>query len=103
MPVQTLPTMFYTTICTLLYAAIYCYKKSISDKWLLKNVATSSLAGMLLLAFGFANCASAQNLRVAYFGETLTHYGVRGGMEYNLQGIDALCAYTLIFLLNFKL
>ena len=40
---------------------------------------------MLLLAFGFANSASAQNLRVAYFGETLTHYGVRGGMEYNLR------------------
>ncbi|MDX2281999.1 MAG: hypothetical protein NW218_20580 [Saprospiraceae bacterium] len=88
--------MFYTTICTLLYAAIYCYKKSRSDKWLQRNV-----AGMLLLAFGIANSTSAQNLRVAYLGETLTHYGVRGGMEYNLQGIAALCAYTLIFLLNF--
>lgn len=93
--------MFYTTICTLLYAAIYCYKKSRSVKWLLKNATTSSLAGMLLLAFGIANSTSAQNLRVAYFGETITHYGVCGGMEYNLQGIAALCANALIFLLNF--
>lgn len=26
----------------------------------------------------------AQNYRIAYFGETITHYGLRGGMEYNL-------------------
>jgi hypothetical protein len=77
--------MFYTTICTLLYAAIHLYKKSKSDIWPLKIVVGSALAGLLLLGSGTCNSAAAQNLRVAYFGETLTHYGVRSGMEFNLH------------------
>lgn len=39
----------------------------------------------LAVYLGFAHDAYAQNLRLAYFGETLTHYGLRGGMEYTLR------------------
>lgn len=34
------------------------------------------------------NAAFAQNIRLAYFGETVTHYGMRGGMEYNLRSVE---------------
>jgi hypothetical protein len=40
------------------------------------------LAVILLLSL--LNKLQAQHLRLAYFGETVTHYGLRGGAEYTL-------------------
>ncbi|MFN7118649.1 MAG: hypothetical protein ACK4TA_17760 [Saprospiraceae bacterium] len=39
----------------------------------------------ILMLFSVTPSLFAQNVRLAYFGENVTHYGVRGGLEYALH------------------
>lgn len=76
--------MFYTTLCTLAYASIYLCKKMKERLWGVSKKAI--LLFLLLVGLCLANNGSAQkSLRMAYFGETVTHYGLRGGTEYILH------------------
>ncbi len=78
--------MFYTTLCTLAYAGIYLCKKMNLKEWLWAIPQKVALLFLLLVGLCLANSASAQkNLRIAYFGETVTHYGLRSGAEYTLH------------------
>lgn len=39
---------------------------------------------------------TAQNVRLSYFGETITHYGLRGGLEYELHHAEKTKGASLV-------
>lgn len=39
----------------------------------------------ILMSIGITPALFAQNVRLSYFGENVTHYGIRGGLEYALH------------------
>lgn len=52
------------------------------NQYIMKRITFAAL----LVCFVYA--ANAQNLRLSYFGETATHYGIRGGTEFTLSHVE---------------
>lgn len=77
--------MYYTVLLTLVYAGLHLYKNIKTSRSRHRVSPKDALPLLLLVVGGGANGVTAQHLRLAYFGETVTHYGLRGGMEYNLR------------------
>lgn len=77
--------MYYTMLLTLVYACIHIFKNLKTGRLRLRLPKNAVLHLLIMVIGGVTNGVSAQNLRLAYFGETITHYGLRGGMEYNLR------------------
>lgn len=78
--------MYHTMLCTLIYFCLFLYKKVKPQTRSLATRPQSALLILCLASIGFSNSLSAQkNIRIAYFGETVTHYGLRCGTEYTLR------------------
>jgi hypothetical protein len=95
--------MYYTTLCTCIYLCLYLAKKAKARKWTPIAIKPMALPIILLAGLSFPTNGSAQkSIRIAYFGETVTHYGLRGGTEYNLHRAernkpDGRAAYNVVY------